>query len=154
MTFRTLTIFIISLNAFGIYASDSFNKLVLKKANLDHLPEADKVKVIRLLNDTIISFKNSSKNDPKIEGVKRYFTNKGYKSLYLKVLTVNSDDWLVVNNGFSSSATKDLPLGLNSFLFKEGYYYCKSNVFGGISEMIDGNGYVQNFFLSDWKDIR
>jgi len=129
--------------------------LMLKKAGLENLSKEDQERVIGLLSDAVASIRRTDKRTTDIaDRAEKYFEAEGYKVLYLKVVTVHGENWLVVSTGLTTSATKDLPLLFPSLLFKEGYYFCKTAIMGGITEMIDDSGRKQSFFMAEWKDLR
>lgn len=128
---------------------------LLMKAGLDHLSKEDQQKVIGLVSDAIASTRRTDKRITDIaDRAMKYFDAEGFKVFYLKIVSVKGEYWLVVSTGFTTSATKDLPLMFSTLLFKEGYYFCKPTMMGGIMEMIDDSGRKQSFFLADWKDLR
>ena len=128
--------------------------LMLKKAGLEHLSKEDQERVIELLSDAAASGSRTDKRTSEIaDRAEKYFEAEGYKVFYLKFVTVDGEDWLIVSTGLTTSATKDLPLMFPSLLFKEGYYFCKPSMMGGITEMIDDSGRKQSFFMAGWKDL-
>ncbi len=127
---------------------------LLSEAGLGHLANEDKNKVIKLLTNAIAKNRSSYKRVSDIaEMAERYFEREGYKLFYLKVISVRGDYWLVVSTGLTTSATKDLPIMFPTLLFKEGFYFCKPALTGGITEMIDDSGGKQSFKFADWKDM-
>jgi hypothetical protein len=128
---------------------------LLVEAGLDHLAGEDKDKVEKLLTGALAIGRSKDKRIVDIaERAERYFESEGYKPYYLKVVSVRGEGWLVVSTGLVTSATKDLPMMFPTFLFKEGYYFCKPALMGGITEMIDDSGNKQTFMLAEWKEVR
>jgi hypothetical protein len=128
---------------------------LLAEAGLGHLPEEDQGKVVRLLTNTVATIRTIDKKTADIaDRAQRYFEAEGFKALYLKVVSVRGEEWLVVSTGLTTSATKDLPLMFSTLMFKEGYYFCKPALMGGITEMIDDSGRKQSFLFATWKDLR
>jgi len=134
---------------------DSSDGKLLNSVGLDHLSKEDQQRVIDLVATAIESSRKKNKRIADIaDRAEKYFEAEGFKALYLKIVSVKGEDWLVVSNGLTTSATKDLPLMFPTLLFKEGYYFCKPAIMGGISEMIDDSGTKQSFPFADWKDLR
>ncbi|MDF7808888.1 hypothetical protein P4E94_15680 [Pontiellaceae bacterium B12219] len=127
---------------------------LLKISGLEHLSSEDQEKVILLLATAIEKTQQAqSKNSDLGERAIRYVESQGYTACYMKIITVDGDDWLVVVNGIMTYATKDLPFGLSKYSFREGYYFCMTRAFGGISMMIDNYGRTQSFTFADWEEL-
>ena len=61
------------------------------------------------------------------------------------------DDWLVVSGGIGASyATKDIPFTLSEFSLPVGVYWGKTEIFGGLEEIIDSSGSDHSFMFADW----
>lgn len=134
---------------------DSTAGTLLTKAGLDHLSKEDQEKVIGLVADAVALISKTNKKTIDIaDRAVKYFEAEGFRVLYLKIVSVKGEDWLVVNSSLITSATKDLPLMFPTLMFKEGYYFCKPAIMGGITEMIDDSGRKQSFFMAEWKDLR
>ena len=84
----------------------------------------------------------------------KYLEKEGYELLYLRLIRVRREDWLVVADSIQTSATKDLPLLFSTLTFTDGFYFCKKALMGGITEMIDASGNKQSFLFAEWKDLR
>jgi len=127
----------------------------LAEAGLGHLSEEDQGRVAKLLANTVTTIRMTDKRTADIANrAERYFEAEGFKVLYLKVISVRDEDWLVVIADLTTSATKDLPIMFPRLMFKEGYYFCKPALRGGITEMIDDSGRRQSFLIAEWKDLR
>ncbi|HEY0311791.1 MAG TPA: hypothetical protein VGC56_04785 [Allosphingosinicella sp.] len=71
----------------------------------------------------------------------------------MSVVTANGERWLVAKTGFRTRATKDLPLQIGSFGFRNGAYFCKPAILGGVREFIDDQGEVQTFLFANWIEL-
>jgi hypothetical protein len=138
----------------GASVSTEIRKLI-DAAGLDHLSPEDNAKVAKLLNQVIRSRAASDRSATTIADMARaYFEARGYTLVHLSLVRVKSEDWLVVTDGLTRSATKDLPLMFPTLMFRDGYYFCKKGIMGGITEMIDASGREQTILFADWKDLR
>jgi len=89
-----------------------------------------------------------------LHGGLKYLEKEGYERLYLRLIRVRGEDWLVVTDSIQTSATKDLPLLFPTLTFTDGFYFCKKALMGGIIEMIDASGSKQSFLFAEWKNLR
>lgn len=127
---------------------------LLSEAGLGHLSEEDQDKARKMLANVVATIRTTDRRTADIASrAERYFEAEGFIVLYLKVISVRGEDWLVVSTGLTTSATKDLPLMFPALLFKEGHYFCKPAFMGGINEMIDDSGRTQSFMFAEWKDL-
>jgi len=124
---------------------------LIDRYGLGHLSEADREK-LRVLIAAVVSA--DQKQARLAELATKYFTAQGYKLIYLQLAEVDGIYWLVVHDTFRKSATSDLPLMFPRTSFKDGYYFCKTGIVGGITEMLDENGTEQRFLFANWKDLR
>ena len=96
----------------------------------------------------------NKKSDTLTTSADKYMQRKGFIKLYLSLHQVDRKLYLVVKDDFSQYATSDLPTLMSSSLFKNGEYYAKPNIIGGISEYIDQDGRAQSLLFSEWKRLK
>lgn len=98
---------------------------------------------------------NRSSSDTLAVSAKEHMQNEGYEPVHLSTVYADGDYYLVARTNFSAYATKDLPLGVGSALFKDGEYFAKKNaISGGVSEFIDENGDEQQLMFAEWILLR
>lgn len=83
-----------------------------------------------------------------------YFRAQGYRPIYLRIVKVEEQSYLIAADGVYSHATADLPVTFVPWLFKDGEYYSKPNFSGGISEFIDDRGRQQSMIFAKWVQLR
>lgn len=120
---------------------------LLKRYGLEGLDKEEKKGVANLLSSLDVV-------GPLEESAVKYVKGQGYKQVTLSIATSKRDSWLIAQDVFGTYGTKDIPFQLSVLTFKNGKYFCKPDVFGGIKEMIDVDGRVLTFLLADWKEIR
>jgi hypothetical protein len=124
---------------------------LIDQSGLGHLSEEDREKLRALIS----AVANADQKQARLaELATKYFTAQGYKLIYLQLAEVDGTYWLVVHDTFRKSATSDLPLMFPRASFKDGYYFCKTGIVGGIKAMLDENGTEQRFLFANWKDLR
>jgi len=88
-------------------------------------------------------------------GVERYFKKAGYSLFYVQIVSSQGKDYLVVIDSDSALRqkyfTSDIPLMFDRLLFQSGFYFCKGAYLGGITELIDQDGEVQEFTFAHWQ---
>ena len=144
---------VLSLVAATSLAEDTADPIdaLITQADLGNLGEADLAKLHSLIS---ILLQGSAQSARTARLAENYFAAKGYKLLQIQLVSVEGTNWLVVAAPFWTSATSDLPLMFPSLTFQNGYYFCKTGIVGGITELIDMDGKSHNFIFASWKDLR
>lgn len=131
-------------------AADPIDTL-LDTAGLDGLDEQERASARSLVRRLLT--RNSS-DATLAESATEYMRNEGYEPISLTIVSADGDEFLVARNGFSTYATKDLPILLNKYTFRSGQYFAKSNLMGGVSEFIDQGGDVQRLMFAKWFRLK
>ena len=132
--------------------ADSAVDRLIDSAGLAAL-EGQEREAARLLVRRLVT--RSSSSDTLTESAKEYMRNEGYKPVHLSTISLDGTYYLVARSRFSTYATKDIPFGVGTILFKEGEYFAKENIVsGGVSEFIDQNGNNQSLMFAEWISIR
>lgn len=127
---------------------------LIQQFGLGHLPPPDRRHLYALLEAVVrASSRINARQRRLAELAERYFTAKGYRLLYVQIVNVHNQDWLVVTNTFGSYATSDIPIGFPISSFENGYYFCHPGAISGIQSMLGDDGEEYDFTLANWKDL-
>lgn len=80
---------------------------------------------------------------------------KRYEKCVIVPGEVDGQRYIAVKGMFGSFAvTQDLPFGMAYRSIEPGEYFCIRNLSGGVSEFIDGEGYVWEFSIgAQWRRV-
>ncbi len=124
---------------------------LIEQAELSNLDEAELEKLRSLV---LVLLQGSEQTARMAQLAQRYFTAKGYKLLYVQLASVEGKYWLIVTDTYRKSATSDLPIMFPRLTFENGYYFCKTGIVGGITELIDMDSKSHSFMFANWRDLR
>lgn len=124
---------------------------ILRARGIDNLTPDQQVRIRGLVLDLV---RQGAASSDASRSAERYLEREGYRKCELSIVRVDGTDWMVHSSAYGRRATKDLPILLNTLSFRNGTYFCKTAIVGGVSEFIDDRGEERSLLFSRWIDLR
>jgi hypothetical protein len=124
---------------------------LIRSYGLDNLNDEQMAAARRLVAAAIGVRRNGSELGTSAQA---YVKRQGFEICEVSLVSLQAQRWLVVKSGFQTKATKDIPFLFSTIGFRDGSYFCKPGILGGLRELLDDRGEVQTFLFANWIDLR